>query len=110
MDRLRRNQAFIKRIKKANKSSRHNILKNINDDELKTVCDICHNILTRNINISPKQLARLSKHKKLVRALGSRSSLRSKRKYLQQRGGFLAALLPLLGTVASTLIGAFAGR
>ena len=110
MDRLKRNQSFIKRVTKASKRERCKILKNINDDEVKTLCDICHNIINQNIRVTPTQLKRLRKHKAIVRALGSRSSLRQKKRYLRQKGGFLAALLPLLGTVASTLIGAFAGR
>lgn len=82
------------------------------EDELKTICELCHNVLYKNIEVTPKQLLKLKAHKNIIRTLGSKQfSLKKKREKLKrQRGGFLSVLLPLLGTLASGVIGGLLNR
>ena len=71
-------------------------------DFIETCRDCCVNILEGRINIPPKTLQKLHRHKEIVRKLGRKSkvSLKAGRELLQ-KGGFFSALLPIL----SSLIG-----
>lgn len=86
-------------IKNASPKLRKSILQNCSPSLIKTLSEICHNVVKGNCVLSKKLLTSLKKHKKTLRSISCRSvSLASKRKHLVQKGnGFLGLILaPLL--------------
>lgn len=83
---------------------RKNLLKNINQEGIKAICECCLNVLHGNIPLSEKQKGSLSKHKRTLRTLAERKvALSKKRKLIIQKGGFLNILIPTALSVLSTL-------
>ncbi len=67
--------------------------------------EISLNVLRGAVKLNKKQLKRLSRHKEDVRALARKSTSVKRRQEIVQKGGFLGSLLiPVLGTLASTLL------
>lgn len=68
--------------------------------------EVAHNVLKGNVKLSKGQFKKLSKHKKTVRELAKKRLPLKVKKALHQKGGFLPALLlPVLGSLASALLG-----
>ena len=109
--RLTRNKKYIKSISNTPVSVQKRILATADRDFIETCRDCCENILEGRVNIPPKTLQKLHRHKAIVRRLGreNRVSLKAGRELLQ-KGGFFAALLPILssliGPVLSGIFGA----
>lgn len=61
------------------------------------VCELAHNTIKQNILLSEQDKRRLNKHSSLIRGL-------SKKKKLQQAGGFLNIVVPLLAAQLGQLI------
>jgi hypothetical protein len=77
------------------------------DELLKCLSECAYNVINKNVPLNDAQLNKLSKHKKIVRELACRkSTLKSKRrKVLNQKGGFLLALLaPVITALVEHLI------
>lgn len=93
-------------LKNSNEKLRKAILDNVNDDIIKTIIEIIFNTLNGNTKIMPKDYKLLKRYKKDLRLISSSNgSLKSKRKVLIQKGGFLPALLTsLLGGLIGKLI------
>lgn len=90
-------------LKNAKPKLRNAIVKNADDDLIKTLHEIAHNTLHKNNPINVKQKKILKRYKTPIRSLACpKRSLSQKRKLIIQSGGFLPALL---GTVLSGLIG-----
>ncbi|GBL70998.1 hypothetical protein AVEN_70372-1 [Araneus ventricosus] len=86
---------------------RKEILKSINEEGIKAICECCLNVLHGNISLTEKQKGSLSKHKRTLRTVAERKvALSKKRKLLLQKGGFLNILIP---TALSVLSGLFHG-
>ena len=104
--RLRKNIPLLKVINTADPKLQKAILKNINGDTLRCICDCCHNLLNGNIHLTPAQRRKLVAHKKLVRTLADiKAPLGQKKRLLQQKGGAIGAVLtPLLAVAASLLV------
>ncbi len=104
--RLQDNLPFLKKLHCCKAKQRKTLLSHSKPEQVKTIADCCHNILLRNIKLSPAQIKRLKKHKHIIRAIGTKGlSLKKKKKILVQKGGFLATLLtPLIG-IATSLLG-----
>lgn len=70
------------------------------------VREVCHNLLEGNIPLTDKSLTRLRRHRHVLRALARKKTSLKQRVALNQRGGFLAALLPVaLSTLVSLVTG-----
>jgi hypothetical protein len=86
---------------------------NIGDKNLiKAICDICSNILARNIEISEVDRLKLKAYKKTIRELAqdskiSNHSIDKKKLIINQKGGFLNILIPAVVTGIASLIGNF---
>lgn len=73
--------------------------------------EVSHNILKGNVPLTAKQKTKLKKHAKEVRELAKKKTSLKKRLSIEQKGGFLSPLLlPVLGAVASGVIGGFFDR
>ena len=76
----------------------------------RSVREIAHNLLKGKVNVSAGQLRRLKRHRAGVRHLAQRSTSGKKRVQIEQRGGFLGALIaPLISALAGG-IGGLIGR
>lgn len=83
---------------------RKDILKNINQEGVKAICECCLNVLHGNIPLTEKQKGSLSKHKNTLRTLARRKvALSQKRKLIVQKGGFLNILIPTALSVLAQL-------
>ena len=69
-----------------------------------SICDIIFNVLSGNVDIDQDTKNKLKKHKFFLRSLISKSSVKQKRKILEQKGGnILGIILPLLFNTLSTI-------
>ena len=77
----------------------------LDNDVLHAIHECCVNVLKGNVPLSRPQKQRLSRYKKVIRRLGSKTRLStSGKRRLVQTGGFLGALLPpILGILGSLL-------
>ena len=63
------------------------------------------NVLNGNIPVSEEERKRLKKHKYCLRELVKKKISDKQRKHLIQEGGFLGALIPILGGLVGKLFG-----
>lgn len=94
MNRLRAQKHMLHVLKNCKPCMRKNILSNSSGELIKTLCEVCLNVLNGNAKISKNCKNRLHKYKTVIRQLakpGGRIS--NKRKILIQKGGFLPTLL-----------------
>ena len=95
------------------KSKYQKICINIGDKNLiKAICDICSNILNKNIDISEVDRLKLKSYKKIIRELAqdskiSNHSIDKKKLIINQKGGFLNILIPAVVSGIASLIGSF---
>jgi len=82
------------------------LLESLDAKTVYAICEICHNVAAGAVPLSPEKKSKLARHKTVIRRLAQRGEgWKTKKTVVQQRGG---AFLPvLLGTVLSSLIGAF---
>ena len=107
MNRLRKQTPTLKLLQKAPPSLQKAILSKANDELIRCICDVSHNVLRGTAEISTPHKKRLTKHKEALRKLVDRKiSLKRKRKIIQ-KGGFLGALLsaaiPVIGGLLSNI-------
>jgi hypothetical protein len=95
-------------LRTANPKLRKAILKHVNPDVIKTLCEISYNTLNGNNKICSKTKKTLAGYKRHLRTLSSsKHSVSAKRKILMQKGGFVPALI---GSVLSGLLGAYLNK
>lgn len=89
---------------KAKPKLRNAIIRNSEDDFIKTLAEISLNTLNGNIGLDNKTKKKLRPYKRVIRKLAcSKRCNKSKRKLIIQKGGFLPMLI---GTILSSVIGA----
>lgn len=77
----------------------------------KAIREVCFNLLKGNIKLAPRQLVKLRRYKRQIRALALKKTTLKKRIVLNQKGGFLQALLPIaISTLSSLLSGGLSRR
>ena len=105
MSRLVKSNADLLRVlQRANPKLRKAIIKAADAGLIYSLCECAENTIKCRVKLSSPQKAKLSRHKKLLRALTRRgTSWKAKRKTLVQRGGAILPLLlaPLLGNILS---------
>lgn len=101
--RLRKHAALLKYLAKGNKAIVRTIINEADKDVINLLCECAHNVINRNIPLSPSQRRKLRKHKsKFLVLLDKSASLKKKKKALQT-GGLIGTLL---GAVLPAIIGA----
>lgn len=76
-------------------------------DNQKIIREVCINVLRGNIPLSNIQQKKLKKHAPSIRKLAIKRTSMKHRYKLTQQGGFLPLLIkPLLGMLASSVVGA----
>lgn len=93
-------------MSKAKNSNRRNKLIDVADgSEIRAVSECIKNILEGNVPVSNRHLKQMKQYKTLLRSLAKRCyPIKSKKKILKQKGGFVAALLPLAMSALGGLI------
>ena len=93
-------------INTKNAKLRKAILEHADPELIKALCECAHNILQRNVQMTPLEKTRLRKYKSKLRLIARKNvSVKQKRLKLQQTGGFLPALLaPLAANVIIPLL------
>lgn len=106
MKRLKANKHMLHVLKNCNSQIRKSILKLTHPELIKTLCEICENTLCGNIELSNDIKKKLKAYKNHIRKVTQKKvNLKTKRKILIQKGGFLPILLSaLLSGVIGNLI------
>jgi hypothetical protein len=108
IENIQNNLPMLKKL--ANKKDQMYLIKNADEDMMTALCDMVHNILIGNINISERERRKLSKYKTQLRHLCKHSTLEHKKRYLKQKGGFLQVLIPSAIAGISSIIASYVGR
>lgn len=89
------------------KNQRAAFLRDADNKFVKCIQQCIFNTLKGNVPLESSEKKRLSKHKTILRRLAEkRGNLKTKRKLLVQRGGFLPYIIgPILGALLSRIIG-----
>jgi hypothetical protein len=108
---MKRNWGVLRELERATKSKRKKLLAVGKDDLLLAICEIVDNVLKGTVKLNNVQKKKLLRYKKELRNIADRkASKTSKKKVLNQRGGFLPLILtPALGLIAS-LVGEVIGN
>ena len=73
--------------------------------QLKPIEEACLNLLKNPVGLKNADLAKVKKYKSAIKTLSNKHDpLKRKRQGLSQRGGFLAALLPVLISLVSSFM------
>ena len=84
---------------------RTHFLKTLTKDEMRVLEVACINLATNNKGITAKQIALLKRFRRQVEIVASRSYKLSDKRRVTQKGGFIPAILPVLGTLVSAFLG-----
>ena len=79
------------------KHKRNHIINVAGKELAHCICDCVLNVLNGNIPLEYEEKERLRRHRKSLRELVKKKTSDKKRKHLIQEGGFLGALIPILG-------------
>ena len=92
--------------KSKNTSRRKNLIEAGNNSEIRAITECLRNLIEGNVPINKGQLSLLKRYKSVLRSLASKCQpIKSKKKILKQKGGFLAALLPIALSALGGLVG-----
>jgi hypothetical protein len=104
-------QDFLKSLSNAAPKSykRRLLISLASPKQIKTLQEVVHNVVKKNVPLSPCQIKRLVKgnyKKSILAAANKKGSVETKRKVFLQKGGFLQYILPAALTyLASQLNG-----
>ena len=94
--RLRTNQPFLHLLARSSAKRRKSLLKQATKEELATLFEICLNILSGNLPLSPYMHKKLKKERHTLRKLADKkTSLNHKKKLVNKKEDFLEQLLQL---------------
>lgn len=101
---LQNSEPFLRLLARSSAKRRKALLNQVTRDELKSLCEICLNILKGNIPLDDKTYHKLKRHKAKLRTLANKKiPVKQKKKVVNQHGGFIgtvaAIALPLLASL-----------
>jgi hypothetical protein len=103
MNRLKSQLHFLHVLKDAKPQARRQLLVSASDELIKAIIECAINTLNGNHKLSKDEKSKLSKYKSRLRALiNPKITIKNKRKFLIQKGGFI---VPLLTSILSGVIG-----
>ena len=109
--RIKTHAVLLKTLAHCTPKQRKALLKTADKGLIDAICECIVNVLHGNIKLSPSHKRSLSKHKNHLRKLSDRrTSLRERKRLLNQRGGFLLPMLmrlvvPAVGAIANAFSG-----
>lgn len=83
---------------------RKKLIQSCSKETIHSICEIVDNLLNNKIPISQEVKQKLSKFKCPLRKLVKRSSLKDKKKILNQKGSFLQFIIPAVITALGSII------
>lgn len=88
-----------------NKKRRSQLIQLADAGEIHSIVEIIRNLLKGNITLNKKEIRKLKKYCAVLRSisLGSKKTIKDKKKVLTQHGGFLPLLIPLALTALSKI-------
>ena len=96
----------LKRFSHLNKNNQRKYIKTCSNEFVKCVCECVKNVIKRNVQLKPSQLKKLRRHKRSLRDLALKKTSLKKKRQILQNGGFLNLLIPpVIGFLASKLLG-----
>lgn len=104
--RLKKNIPFLHALAKGSQPQRKGILQGAKKDLLETICECALNVLHGNVPLSSSEKRKLKSHKHTLRNLCNRKIAlqNKKRKLLNQKGGFLPALIaPIIASLVGDI-------
>ena len=101
---LKSSEPFLRLLARSSAKRRKALLSQVTRDELKSLCEICLNILKGNIPLDDKTYNKLKRHKSKLRTLADKkTSSAHKQHIVNQHGGFIGTIaaiaLPLLANL-----------
>ena len=89
MKRLRRQRPFLESIlNESNRFKRQELLEHANADQINAISEMTLNLLKKRIPIQPSTLAKLKRHKDVLRELVKRkNSLKRRREHVKNENG-----------------------
>ena len=79
-------------------------VRTMNKEQMHVFEVACFNLATNHQGLSKKQVAILKKYKRAVEVIASKNYSLTEKRGTTQRGGFIGALLPILGTVLTSFL------
>ena len=94
---IKKHATMIAALAKAPPKLRSLLIREAPNEIIHCVAECCQNVLKGNVHLSPLQKSRLHSKRQQLRNIASKAvTLKEKRKILNQKGGFLPLLLPLI--------------
>lgn len=107
---IKKHGAMVLAIAKAPKKYRTKLIKDAPNHVIKCICECCHNLLKGNVILTSDQKRKLYPKREHLRQLASKSiSVKNKKKIINQTGGLLPFLLPLLPLIGKAVLGGAVG-
>ena len=98
-------QEFLRLLNIMSPRQRKHFRRTLNKNQMRIIEVAFFNLATNHIGLSKDDERLLSKFKTPIEAIASRNfNHTEKRKILNQKGGLLPALLPILGTLATSFL------
>ena len=95
---FKNSEYYLRLLAKSSPRRKKLLLSQASKEELKSLCEICLNILKGNIPLDDRNFKRLKRNRQTIKVLAnSKVPIKVKRQVVNQKGGFL-------GTVASIAI------
>ena len=105
---LKKHYKLLQHIGKCSKEDCEHVMKGVSDEVIKLMCQICVNVMNKGLTRNPQEaVRRLAPYKKQLKGLTkAKTSIGQKRRQLEQKGGFIGALLGIALPVISSIIAA----
>lgn len=104
---LRQHLPLLKHISKCNDTECKHLVAGLSNDVIRLICQIAVNVMNKNLEIpEEKAVRKLAPYKKeLIQITKPKTELKKKRAILEQKGGFISALLGLAVPLISSIVG-----
>jgi len=105
-ERTRRYLPLLKQINRLGDRAKRQLIKKCDREFFDCVSECAKNVIKGNVPLKPAQLRRLRRERSNLRVLSPKKTSLKKKRLIQQKGGFLGALLPpVLSVLGSLLLG-----
>lgn len=105
MEKIKKNIDYLNILSCCNTKMRKSVIANGSKELIDSICECVLNLLVGNVKFQDDLKKKLYKHKKPLRKLLQKVSLKDKKKILIQNGGFLLILLPSFISGLASIIG-----
>ena len=87
-------------LRRSSPKVRRQLINTAPDDLIRTISECSLNVLRGNVRLNQREKRRLKPYRTILRGLTTSRSAATRRRLINQKGGFLGALIgPLLGAV-----------